>query len=670
MDRTDEIVSLLAAVKRSGRVGGDILPVLASLAQEEAASRGFSDETLIYSHLSLFSGDSRFLPAAIELAGKINRQDLLTHLLRIARCFQDYSGRHSRPRPEHVDDRFLSRCREHGAIVLRQLQVGAGGRESCRSVFLVLDKDGLAKVFKELRPAEASRLGLIASEQEIYEHLGPVPGLPCYFGTTRIDDDLFFLRLAVCYGRTLDDLIDPNAPLAPEEAAYVVGCLARTLSGLHSARVVYNDLRPSNVKIDGDQVRLLDVGDAQFLPDGKEVTTYVHGPRYVAPEVVLRHKAQPASNVFQLGIVYHELLTGRHPFSDSLPHETDYELLRLRDCLANTMMTPRIDGENNLLARMLAADPSRRPSASEIAETLGAAGARSPRSQGRHSIPESNGTVLFPARIGIPHRGHVDFMARLLELGYDLVISLNASYVLTHMDPLPKWTVLKMIGRSLALRGLDTSRIRFFCTPLFDDDAQVGLHYALMPEVEKVVAVASGNPEVRRLFEDRWPIIDQRALFGSEGEEYETRSWGHRLREAVRCGDRVTFDELIAPGAEEIMSFEEMRSFGPESFLDFAWGRDRGRAMVVLRDSGKEVVRERVSTYSTPEDTLVRSVGAAFVDRFSRNSLIRSGSRNMVLTFESVTLEERNLSIHYRLEEQREDARDEDASLQRHVASS
>src|SRR5208282_2011668 len=264
--------------------------------------------------------------------------------------------------------------------------------------------------------------------------------------------------------------------------------------------------------------------------------------------------AQPASDIFQLGILYHQLLTGRHPFSDGLPPETDHELLRLRDCLANTMLTAKLHGKNDLLARMLDGDPARRPTGVEVAEAL--KGCKSPSGRGRpHSIPEANGTVLFPARIGIPHRGHVDFIARLLELGYEVAVSLNAAYVLTHMDPLPKWLVLKMIGRSLALRGLDTRRVRFFCTPLFDDAEQIGLHHALMPWHEEVVAVASGNPEVRRLFQGRWPIIDQAALFGCEGEEYEPRSWGRRLREAVRNNDRVVFDELIAPGAEEIMSF-------------------------------------------------------------------------------------------------------------------
>lgn len=644
MDRANEIVSLLAAMKRSGYVDGNAASVLASLAEESPASRGFSDETLIYAHLSMFSCDPRHLAPAIELAEAIGRHDLLGHLIEIEESFREPEGSHPLYRPADVDNRFRAHCRRNGATVLRQLQARTEGREACRSVFLVLDTDGLVKVFKELRPAWASRLGLIDDESKLYERLGPVPGLPVYYGTTVIDDDLTFLRMGVCYGRTLDDI---GAPLPREEADYVVGRLAGVLAELHGRGVVYNDLRLSNVKVDADRVHLLDVGDAQFLHDGV-VTTYVHGPRHVAPEVVLRHKAQSASDVFQLGVVYHELLTGRHPFNEVLPVEEDHGLSRLRDCLANVML-PTSRQDDDLLSRMLDADPVRRPAAAEIAERLRGT---PPRVRVPTKTPESNGTVLFPARIGIPHRGHVDFIARLMELGYEVLVSLGASYVRTHLDPLPKWIVMKMIGKSLELRGLDTQRVKFACTPLFEDAEQIGLHYALMPGVSKVVAVASGNEEVHRLFQDRWPIIDQAALFAREGEDYEVRSWGRRLREAVMRDDRVTFDELVAPGVEEIMSLSEMQAYCARPPHDFAWGRERGRVLVVLRDAAdKELARQRVSTYSTPEDALVKSLEATFVDRFSRHSVVRIGSKNASLVFEDTALDGQNLSINYRLED-------------------
>lgn len=644
MDRANEIVALLAAMKRRGYVDGAAVSVLASLADEDPATRGFSDETLIFAHMSLFSGDPEHLPLAIGLADRAGRPDLLELLLEIEDNYREPEVDTPLYRPENVDERFREHCRRRGITILRQLQAKVDGRESRRSVFLALDADGLVKVFKELRPSWASRLGLIDDESELYERLGPVPGLPRYYGKTVIDDDLTFLRMGVCYGRGLEDL---GAPLEREEADYVVGRLAGVLAKLHAAGVVYNDLRLSNVKVDCDQVHLLDIGDAQFLDEDGEVATYVHGSRHVAPEVVLRHKAQPASDVFQLGVVYFELLAGRHPFSDGLPNEEDHDLSRLRDCLANVML-PASDRDSDLLARMLDAVPARRPSAVEIAEKLGG---RPPRARVRRAPVEANGTVLFPARIGIPHRGHVDFIARLMELGYDVLVELGASYVLTPLDPLPKWMVLKMIGRSLEIRGLDTKRVSFACAPLFDGLERAGLHYELMPGVERVVAVASGNKEVHDLFAGRWPIIDQAALFAIEGEKYETRSWGARLREAVQLGDRSVFDELIAPGAEEIMNLDEMRSYYSRRPAALPLVADRGRAIAVLRDKADTtLVRQRVSAYGTPEDVIVQGIGATFVSRFDRHSVVRSEVGTFALVFEGTALEGPNLSINYRLE--------------------
>jgi len=120
----------------------------------------------------------------------------------------------------------------------------------------------------------------------------------------------------------------------------------------------------------------------------------------------------------------------------------------------------------------------------------------------------------------------------------------------------------------------------------------------------------------------------------------------------VRNGDKRAFDDLIAPGAEEILSFAEMRDYCSRPPIDFAWGQGRGRAIAFLRDaSGAELVRRRISTYSTPEDTIVESLGAVFMDRFSRDSVVRIGSRTGLLKFEDVTREGENLSIRYRLEE-------------------
>lgn len=257
--------------------------------------------------------------------------------------------------------------------------------------------------------------------------------------------------------------------------------------------------------------------------------------------------------------------------------------------------------------------------------------------------------------MGIPHRGHIDFMARILELGFKLVVSLQASYVRTSIDPLPKWVVAKMVARALSLKGFDLSSVQFLYTPLYENMAAQKLHFAMMPGGKEVVAVASGNPEVHDLFADRYPIIDQRTVFGNEGQDFETRSWGERLRNAVRENDVETFNDLIAPGATDILSLEEMQEYCrvSESPVIYARGsEDWGQLYVVLSQSGKgEILRQRVNAYSGPEQTLVNVLpDTHFIDPFVRDARVSVNGTPMRLQYDRIEVDsKKNFVIHYQL---------------------
>jgi nicotinamide mononucleotide adenylyltransferase len=523
----------------------------------------------------------------------------------------------------------------------------------------VLDSDGIVKVFKEVRAEEFDRLGCAAdTERSIYERLGALPALPRYFGIATIDETLSFIRLGVCYGQSLEDVIRAPNLLSRDDACLVIGRLAQALADLHARNVAYLDIRPENIKFDGREVYLLDVGDARTLSSpAMEVATWVHDPRYASPEVVRRGMAGTSSDIFQLGVLFHQLLTGAHPFAEEPTEGVDesYEQHRLRYALANATIPydeHASDSLPEILSQMLRADPNERPTAEQVSKTL-ASSERTIMHRGRRLIPETSGKVLFPARMGIPHRGHIDFMARILELGYQLVVSLQASYALSSCDPIPKWIVLKMVGQALKAKGFDLRNVHFLCTPLYGTDEQHRLHFCLMSGMEKIVAVASGNETVHAMFADRYPIIDQHTVFAAEGEAYETRSWGARLRQAIRADDRATFRDLIAHGAEEVLTFEEMRRWCTDTpELDFAWGQEPwGRVLVTLLDEQDTLLlKRRVSAYGTPEDTILQAIGGRWIDRFARESRLELNGEERRLRYEQVWLDpERNEVIQFRL---------------------
>ncbi len=552
-----------------------------------------------------------------------------------------------------VDERFAAYAQDHGIQVLQTLQVGCGRLDPRSSVFLVIDTDGLVKVFKELPPDDPIRFAPSEDEAALYEQVGNQVGLPRFYGVTSIGETRF-LRTGVCYGQSLVDYTSPQNLLSREEACYVVGKVAEILAALHDRGMAYLDLRPENVKVDGRDVYLLDLGDARRLSGpGGTVATHIHDVRYVSPEMVFSAQAGTASDVFQLGVLLHELLTGSRPLERACPVSgvTDGYTCQL---LAHAFGA--YTGEvHPLLSRMLAHDPSERPSAGEVVLALQMERARTIIvHRGRRLPTARHGTVLFPARMGIPHRGHIDFMARILELGYSLVVSVQSSYRQLDTDPVPKWLVAKMVARSLQRNGFDLTNVRFLCTPFFATRQRHCMHFALMPGVDDIVAVASGNPDVPALFGDRWPIIDQATVFGHEREDYETRSWGARLRSAVRCADRQTFDDLVAPGVQDICSFDELRAFCSRSPLEFVWGHDdRGWVYAVVHAADGAVLgKRRVGAYGVPEDaaTKVLPCGVRVIDAFSRDTLVEMAGLTRALRWDSVELDaEKNELIHYTL---------------------
>jgi serine/threonine protein kinase len=101
--------------------------------------------------------------------------------------------------------------------------------------------------------------------------------------------------------------------------------VCEALAYIHGHGLVHRDLKPSNIMVDDDrQVRLMDFGLAKFLADdvaiteaGKMVGTY----RYMAPEQILGEPLDGRSDLYSLGVILYELLSGRPPFDAKTPHE-------------------------------------------------------------------------------------------------------------------------------------------------------------------------------------------------------------------------------------------------------------------------------------------------------------------------------------------------------------
>lgn len=242
-------------------------------------------------------------------------------------------------------------------------RLGTGGRgEVWLARDSVLERDVAVKLLRGGDEEDLQRFRDEARAQATLTH----PAIVSLYDAGS-HDDAAFLVMAYVAGRPLAELMRDGA-LPPEDVRALGAQIAGALAYAHERGIVHRDVKPGNVLVDaGGGAHLTDFGIAR-LDDSARVTRtgmVVGTAAYMAPEQLRDEAVSAAADVYSLGLVLLEALTGR----------TEYPGPALEAATARLQREPHVPADlpapwPDVLGAMLHSDPARRPTAGEVAQAL------------------------------------------------------------------------------------------------------------------------------------------------------------------------------------------------------------------------------------------------------------------------------------------------------------
>ncbi|MEW1951567.1 Stk1 family PASTA domain-containing Ser/Thr kinase [Pseudarthrobacter sp902506025] len=260
---------------------------------------------------------------------------------------------------EHVSDPVVGTLVDNRYAVTSRI-----ARGGMSTVYLAvdqrLDREVALKVLHPHLAADENFLGRLGREAKAAARLSH----PHVVGVLDQGNDGVTAYLVMEYikGHTLRDVLRDRGALPPRLALALIDPVVEGLGAAHAAGFIHRDVKPENVLIaDDGRIKIGDFGLARAVTSSTSTGALIGTVAYISPELVLGKPADARSDVYSVGIMLYEMLTGRQPFEGEVPIQVAYQHVNGMVGPPSDLV-PRLAGEVDELVQWCTAnDPENRP---------------------------------------------------------------------------------------------------------------------------------------------------------------------------------------------------------------------------------------------------------------------------------------------------------------------
>src|SRR3989338_5558872 len=169
--------------------------------------------------------------------------------------------------------------------------------------------------------------------------------------------DVAYIAMEFLQGRELRDIMNDVGILPVDQVLDIVAQVAQGLAYAHEHEIVHRDVKPSNIMVVHDgHVKITDFGIARMASSAVHTQTgmVLGSPKYMSPEQVMGKTIDQRSDIFSLGVMLYEMLTGQAPFNGENVNAIMYQTLNAVPAPPNTLNPAVPEMANFILAKALA----------------------------------------------------------------------------------------------------------------------------------------------------------------------------------------------------------------------------------------------------------------------------------------------------------------------------